>query len=229
MADIAPVDFTNEPEDTGTQTTLEDFERDTAQADTSEPDPNPSPGLDTGSLLSLTDISKLTGLSYVTLRRYAGVHSTDLLPFTEGTGRSLKYKPNAVEMFKKYREESRSGPKPGAGRARAQQTTSTSSAPSQAPQPPADRHPTRGRPAGRTLNPKKRGRPARPGKTTVAPESAPGPVSPVMQEMTRAMDRAVAEMERAQLVTRLETLRGVVEPIVKEIERLEKTVGMVKA
>lgn len=81
------------------------------------------------------------------------------------------------------------------------------------------------------LNPKKKGKPSRPHKpttTTPTPEAAPGPVSPVMQEMTRAMDRAVAEMERAQLVTRLETLKGVVEPINKEVERLEKMVGMVK-
>lgn len=227
MADIAPVDFTNEPEDTSSHTTLEDFERDAAQAQApSASDPAASTGPDTGSLLSLTDISKLTGLSYVTLRRYAGVHSTELLPYTEGTGRSLKYKPEAVEMFKRYREESRSGPKPGGGRARTQQPASTSPP---TPPAPAVPQPTRGRPAGKARNPKKKGKPARPHKssTTIAstPEMAPGPV---MQEMTRAMDRAVAEMERAQLVTRLETLRGVVEPINREVERLEKAIGTVK-
>lgn len=228
MADIAPVDFTNEPEDTGTQTTLEDFERDTVQAQAPSATPPADDQADTDtSLLSLTDISKLTGLSYVTLRRYAGVHSRDLLPYTEGTGRSLKYKPEAVEMFKRYREESRSGPKPGGGRGRVQQATPAPAqqAPAQAPTV----RPTRGRPTGKSLNPKKKGKPARPHKPTTTVVSTPEVASgPVMQEMTRAMDRAVAEMERAQLVTRLETLRGVVEPINREVERLEKMVGMVK-
>lgn len=73
-------------------------------------------------LLTLTQISKETGISYPTLVRYVRLHS-DRLPH-EGTGRSRRFYPKAVEVFRLLRQESgrserRRGPAPGAGRGRA--------------------------------------------------------------------------------------------------------------
>jgi len=58
-------------------------------------------------LLTLTQIGKLTGISYPTLLRYVRLH-LDEIPH-EGTGRSRRYKPEAVEVFKRLRSESPRG------------------------------------------------------------------------------------------------------------------------
>lgn len=53
--------------------------------------------------LTLVDIERLTGISYVTLQRYAQSHN-DRLPH-EGTGRNRRYYPAAVEEFQRIKAE----------------------------------------------------------------------------------------------------------------------------
>lgn len=68
-----------------------------------------------GNLLTLTQISKDTGISYPTLVRYVRMHSNKL-PH-EGKGRARRFHPEAVDVFRQLRSESgRGGRKPGAGR-----------------------------------------------------------------------------------------------------------------
>lgn len=61
----------------------------------------------TGDLLTLTQISKETGISYPTLLRYVKMHLRKI-PH-KGSGRTRRYKPEAVEVFKKLRAESPRG------------------------------------------------------------------------------------------------------------------------
>ena len=66
-----------------------------------------------GNLLTLTEISKQTGISYPTLVRYVRMHS-DRLPH-EGRGRGRRFYPEAVNVFRELRQESgRGGRKPAA-------------------------------------------------------------------------------------------------------------------
>ncbi len=71
----------------------------------------------TGSgLLTLGQVSAQTGISYPTLVRYVRIAS-DRLP-SEGTGRSRRFYPAAVDVFRELRQESgRGGRKPGAAKA----------------------------------------------------------------------------------------------------------------
>lgn len=76
-----------------------------------------APQADSGDeLLTLTRVSELTGVSYPTLVRYVKLYK-DEIPF-EGQGRRRRYKPEAVEVFKRIRGESRRGRgrKPSAGK-----------------------------------------------------------------------------------------------------------------
>ena len=61
-----------------------------------------------GKLLTLTEISKLTTISYPTLLRYVKSNLKDI-PH-QGEGRSRRFKPGAVEVFKRLRGESKRGP-----------------------------------------------------------------------------------------------------------------------
>ena len=75
-----------------------------------------------GNLLTLTQISETTGISYPTLVRYVRLYS-DRLPH-EGKGRGRRFYPQAVDVFRQIRSESgRGGRKPGrpagSGRGRA--------------------------------------------------------------------------------------------------------------
>lgn len=64
-------------------------------------------------LLTLTQISEQTGISYPTLVRYVRVHSNKLP--SEGSGRGRRFHPEAVDVFRQLREESgRGGRKPAA-------------------------------------------------------------------------------------------------------------------
>lgn len=66
-------------------------------------------------LLTLTEVSKQTGISYPTLVRYVRVHSNKLP--SEGTGRSRRFHPEAVDVFRELRQESgRGGRKPAASK-----------------------------------------------------------------------------------------------------------------
>jgi excisionase family DNA binding protein len=67
-------------------------------------------------LLTLGQVSTQTGISYPTLVRYVRLHS-NRLP-SEGTGRSRRFKPEAVDVFRQLRSESgRGGRKPAAAKA----------------------------------------------------------------------------------------------------------------
>lgn len=67
-------------------------------------------------LLTLTEISKKTGISYPTLLRYVKTHLKDI-PH-EGKGRARRYKPEAVDVFKRLRGESSRGRRRGAAAAK---------------------------------------------------------------------------------------------------------------
>src|SRR5215210_1405755 len=68
-----------------------------------------------GNLLTLTEVSKQTGISYPTLVRYVRVHS-NRLP-SEGAGRARRFHPEAVDVFRQLRSESgRGGRKPAAAK-----------------------------------------------------------------------------------------------------------------
>jgi predicted DNA-binding transcriptional regulator AlpA len=67
-----------------------------------------------GNLLTLTQISETTGISYPTLVRYVRLYS-DRLPH-EGKGRARRFYPQAVDVFRQLRGESgRGGRKKGSG------------------------------------------------------------------------------------------------------------------
>ncbi len=68
-------------------------------------------------LLTLTQVSEMTGISYPTLVRYVKLHGSKI-PH-KGEGRSRRFYPRAVEVFKKLRAESGRGRKAGGTRARA--------------------------------------------------------------------------------------------------------------
>lgn len=66
-------------------------------------------------LLTLTQVSKMTGISYPTLLRYVKTNLKDI-PH-QGTGRARRFKPEAVAVFKDLRSRSRRGRKPKAASA----------------------------------------------------------------------------------------------------------------
>jgi predicted DNA-binding transcriptional regulator AlpA len=69
----------------------------------------------TEGLLTLTQISKTTGISYPTLVRYVRLYS-NRLPHA-GKGRARRFYPEAVDVFRSLRQESgRGGRRPGRGR-----------------------------------------------------------------------------------------------------------------
>jgi predicted DNA-binding transcriptional regulator AlpA len=68
-------------------------------------------------LMTLTQISETTGISYPTLVRYVRMHA-DKLP-SEGKGRARRFYPQAVDVFRQLRSESgRGGRKKGSGGAK---------------------------------------------------------------------------------------------------------------
>ncbi|HEY0553893.1 MAG TPA: helix-turn-helix domain-containing protein [Thermoanaerobaculia bacterium] len=76
----------------------------------------------TSGLLTLTQISETTGISYPTLVRYVRMHA-DKLP-SEGKGRARRFYPQAVDVFRQLRSESgRGGRKKGSGAAKKPATT----------------------------------------------------------------------------------------------------------
>ena len=68
-------------------------------------------------LLTLTQIQSMTGISYPTLLRYVKSHAKEI-PH-QGSGRSRRFKPEAVEVFKPIRSQSKRGRKPKAKTAKA--------------------------------------------------------------------------------------------------------------
>jgi len=68
-----------------------------------------------GSLMTLTEIGEQTGISYPTLVRYVKLYG-NRLP-SEGKGRTRRYYPEAVDVFRELRAQSgRGGRKPGPGK-----------------------------------------------------------------------------------------------------------------
>lgn len=75
-----------------------------------------------GNLMTLTQISETTGISYPTLVRYVRMHA-DRLP-SEGKGRARRFYPQAVDVFRQLRQESgRGGRKAGSGARAAAKST----------------------------------------------------------------------------------------------------------
>ena len=70
---------------------------------------------DKSELLTLTQIGKLTGISYPTLLRYVKTNLEEI-PH-KGTGRARRFLPEAVDVFKKLRGESRRGRQPSKAKA----------------------------------------------------------------------------------------------------------------
>ena len=68
-------------------------------------------------LLTLTQVAEQTGISYPTLLRYVRTHLSRL-PHA-GSGRARRFRPEAVEVFRQLRSESRAGRPPGSGAKRA--------------------------------------------------------------------------------------------------------------
>jgi DNA-binding transcriptional MerR regulator len=62
---------------------------------------------DRSGLLTLTEVSERTGISYPTLVRYVKLHG-DQIPW-EGKGRKRRYHPEAVEVFQELRSQSGRG------------------------------------------------------------------------------------------------------------------------
>lgn len=60
-----------------------------------------------GGLLPLTAIAEKTGISYPTLVRYVKIHGSRIP--SKGSGRSRRYHPEAIEVFKQLRAESPRG------------------------------------------------------------------------------------------------------------------------
>lgn len=138
-----------------------------------------------GNLMTLTQISETTGISYPTLVRYVRMHA-DRLPH-EGKGRARRFYPQAVDVFRQLRSESgRGGRKPasaaGAGR------------PGRPPGRP-------GRPPGRPGRPP--GRPATKGGRAAA--AAPS-------EFTGAFAQRLKQIEKTQQSLE-KKLRGLVKNI----------------
>lgn len=73
-----------------------------------------SSGGDQDNLLTLTAVAEQTGLSYPTLVRYVKLYG-DRIPY-EGKGRSKRYHPEAVEVFKQIRAESPRGRRKGSAK-----------------------------------------------------------------------------------------------------------------
>jgi DNA-binding transcriptional MerR regulator len=67
-------------------------------------------GESAGELISLSEVGRLTGISYPTLLRYVKFHLAEL-PH-QGSGRTRRFAPAAVEVFARLRRESRRGRKP---------------------------------------------------------------------------------------------------------------------
>jgi predicted DNA-binding transcriptional regulator AlpA len=66
---------------------------------------------DRAQLLTLVEIGRRTGISYPTLLRYVRLYQ-DRLPHV-GSGRKRRFRPAALEEFKKLREQSRRGRRAG--------------------------------------------------------------------------------------------------------------------
>ncbi len=96
-------------------------------------------------LLTLTQVSKMTSISYPTLLRYVKSNIKSI-PH-KGTGRARRYKPEAVAVFKDLRSRSRRGRKPKAASAAgkpAAKTAAKTAAKARAAKKPTTRR--RGRP-----------------------------------------------------------------------------------
>ena len=72
------------------------------------------PRAPSGELLSLSEVGRLTGISYPTLLRYVKLHLNEI-PHA-GSGRARRFRPDAVEVFARLRRESRRGRRPSVER-----------------------------------------------------------------------------------------------------------------
>lgn len=151
-----------------------------------------------GATLTLAAIETLTGISYVTLQRYAQAHG-DRLPH-EGEGRNRKYYPEAVDVFKEIREESqnRRGRSTGPGQGQGQDTPKKSK--KGAVKKAAGSKPGRGH-----------------GSRRVQRAATPSPAPPAIIPP----DPATLAYRRAQIMMELQTVEKILKPILEEQARLQ--------
>lgn len=153
-----------------------------------------------GATLTLANIETLTGLKYVTLQRYAQQYG-DRLPH-EGDGRNRKYYPEAVEEFRKIKEENQT--KRGGRRA---DTGSVGSGEGNATQSPPVAPP----------------KPRRRNRTRTGRRPVPTPVN--MAPPSVAEDSSATALRRARLTIELEVLEKMIGPLVAERDRVKTTLG----
>ncbi len=103
----------DEADDDETENGDEEFEEINTQIATEKETPRMPKSNRSTSLLTLGQISERTGISYPTLVRYVRDHG-HRLP-SEGEGRSRRFLPEAVDVFREIRSETKGGRKPGAG------------------------------------------------------------------------------------------------------------------
>lgn len=156
------------------------------------PDTNPTEG---GATLTLAAIETLTGISYVTLQRYAQAHG-DRLPH-EGEGRNRKYYPEAVDVFREIREENQTKKTGPRVKREKEITVETNSMRRQA--------------AAKKAQAKKKSRVSR-SQATVAPPAPPAIIQP---------DPATLAYRRAQIMMELQTVEKILKPILEEQARLQ--------
>jgi hypothetical protein len=154
-----------------------------------------------GANLTLAAIETLTGISYVTLQRYAQAHGDRLAH--EGEGRNKKYYPEAVEVFKQIREESRANRGRSTSQGQGQDTPKKSSNASQ--KGGAKKAAVKASPASSR---RARGRRVQHAALATLPPAVPD-------------DPATLAYKRAQVMTKLQLLAEILKPIEEEKVRLE--------
>jgi hypothetical protein len=184
--------------------------------------------------LTLTAIAGLTGISYVTLCRYAREHQ-DRLPF-EGKGKARRYYPAAVEVFRAIKAEA--GDRRGEG-GKTAQAAGEGDRPAKAPRRPRrPRKPAERTSATASSPAKRRGRPrknpdeapavrrgvrGRPPRSRVVadpsmPQSEVGHTSPISHT---TYSNAETAFRRAHLTSKLESVQGTIDYLMGERESLK--------
>lgn len=160
-----------------------------------------------GGLLTLTQVGKLTGVSYPTLLRYVRLHLKEI-PH-KGSGRNRRFLPESVEVFKRLREESPRGRQPKEKKAAAPKAAAPKAAAPKAAAPKA---------AAPNLAAKATAKPAAPvvKKKVGRPPKAAAPAAPVA---------AAPAAGDSALAARVKELEKVQKQLEKLVSKLEKEVG----
>lgn len=124
-------DYEDETDANDTDTEEDDMP---AAAPAPKKSPRSTPAPRSTSLLTVGQISERTGISYPTLMRYIRDHS-HRLP-SEGEGRARRFTPDAIDVFRQIRSETKGGRKPGSSTvSRANSASASARRPKPAPKP----------------------------------------------------------------------------------------------